>query len=261
MYMVISLVLLSLLSIGLAYLWHQRITGFKELLVTLKSRFGDNKVETSDERAYAQCISHQWVVEYVTRGRESRFGETIRDLLNNRTILGIFIISVLIWPTIGTIVYLFYRSFAFFGASIAVIITAVFLIRTSDDVKVSFGLLSWLRKQEDSELKANDVVYAEICLKIISKWRMILLIMAVLSLIAAPWGEIIPEAVALAASGFFIAIFTLGFPALASYSHNLAFIVTLFLIPLSIALLYLLFRSISRRSMLAIEKLHEIRPV
>jgi hypothetical protein len=253
--------LLGLLSIGLAYLWHKRIAGFGSLLLTLKSRFGGDKVGVSHERAYAHCISHQWVVEYVARGRESRIGETIRDLLNNRTLLGIFILSVLIWPTIGALVYLFYSSFAFFGASIAIIIIAFFLIRTSDDVKASYGLLKWLRRQDDSELKENDVVYVEICLKIISKWRMILLTVAVLALVAAPWGEIIPEAVAFAASGFFIMVFTLVFPPIATYSHNIAFIVTLFLIPLSIALLYYLFESISRRSMFVIEKLEETRPM
>jgi hypothetical protein len=177
------------------------------------------------------------------------------------TILGIFILGILIGPTAGMLVYLFYRSFAFFGASIAIIIIAVFLIRTSESVKTSYGLLSYLRTQDDSELKQNDVVYAELSLKIIAKWRMILLIIAVLSLVAAPWGEIIPDAVALATSGFLITVFTLVYPSVATYSHELAIITTLYVIPLSIALLYFLFRLVSRFSTSVMEKLHEIRPM
>ena len=132
---------------------------------------------------------------------------------------------------------------------------AIFLIRTSEGVKASYGLLAWLKKQDDSELKQNDVVYAEISLKILSKWRMILLIVAVLSLVAAPWGEIIPDAVALATSGFLITVFALVYPAVATYSHEIAIIVTLYLIPISIGLLYLLSRSISRISLPVVEKL------
>jgi hypothetical protein len=259
--MVLALVLLGLLSIGLAYLWHQRIIGFGSLLLTIKSRIDSGKTSVSKESASAHCISHQWVVENVVRGKESRIGETIRNLVNNRTILGIFILGILIGPTAGMLVYLFYRSFAFFGASIAIIIIAVFLIRTSESVKTSYGLLSYLRTQDDSELKQNDVVYAELSLKIIAKWRMILLIIAVLSLVAAPWGEIIPDAVALATSGFLITVFTLVYPSVATYSHELAIITTLYVIPLSIALLYFLFRLVSRFSTSVMEKLHEIRPM
>jgi hypothetical protein len=199
------------------------------------------------------------VVEYVARGRETRFGEAIRNFVNDRTILGIFILGVLICPATAIVVYLFYRSFAFLGAAIAIIFIAVFLIRTSDGVKASYGLLSWLRKQDDSEFKKNDVVYAEISLKALSKWRMILLIVAVLSLVAAPWGELIPEAVALATSGFLIMVFTLVYPSVAIYSHEIAIIVTLYMIPLSIALLYLIYKSITRFSFVVSEKLQDIR--
>jgi hypothetical protein len=201
------------------------------------------------------------VVEYVSRGRESRIGNSIRNFVNDRTILGIFVLGALICPATGIVVYLFYRSFAFLGASIAIIFIAVFLIRTSDSVKASYGLLAWLRKQGDSELKKNDVVYAEVSLKTLSKWRMILLIVAVLSLVAAPWGEIIPEAVALATSGFLSTVVTLVYPPIATYSHEIAVVVTLYAIPLSIAVLYLLYKSISRLSMVVMEKLQEIRPI
>lgn len=253
MYMVLSLVFLGLLSIGLTYLWHQRITGFRTLLLNIKSRFDGNKIDVSHERAYAHCISHQWVMEYVARGRESRIGNSIRNFLNDRAILGVFILCLLIWPTIGLISFLLYKSFAFMGASIAVLIIAGLLIRTSEVVETSYGLLSWLRKQDLSELKENDIVYAEISLKIISKWRMILLIIAVLSLVAAPWGELIPEAVALATSGLLNMIFTLVYPSVSTISPTLAITIILNLIPLSIALVYLISRSFSRLSMFVTE--------
>lgn len=261
MYMALSLVLLSILSLGLAFHWHKRITGFKALLLSIRSRFGGNKFGRPNERAYAHCISHQWVLEYIRRGRESSIGNSIREFVNDRTVLGIFTLGVLICPITALLVVLFYRSFAILGASIAVLIIAVFLIRTSGNVKASYNLLAWLRTQDDSELKENDVVYVEISLKTLTKWRMILVIVALLSLIAAPWGELIPEAVALATSGFLIMVFTVVYPPIATYSHEVGILVSLYLIPFALILLYFLFRSVSKLSVSVMEKLQEIRPM
>ncbi|MHA1951623.1 MAG: hypothetical protein ACW987_17375 [Candidatus Thorarchaeota archaeon] len=229
--------------------------------MTIKSRFGRDKVGISHERAYGHCISHEWVLKNVVRGRESNIGEAFRNFVDDKTLLAIFVVGVLICPITAMIVFIFYKSFAFMGASIAVFIVAVFLIRESSGVKASYGLLSWLRTQDESELREDDVVYAEVSLKTITKWRMILVILALSSLVAAPWGELLPEVVALATSGFLIMVFTLVYPPIAAYSHELGIIVTLYLIPLSLALLYFLFRSMTRLSASVLEKLQEIRPI
>lgn len=42
-----SLIGLGLLSIGLAYLWHWRISGFRALFLNIKSKFDDGNVERS----------------------------------------------------------------------------------------------------------------------------------------------------------------------------------------------------------------------
>ena len=246
--MVASLILLSLISIGLAYYWHRRITASRALLLSIKSMFNGDKFDISGERAYAHCISHQWVLDYVVKRRESRIGNSIRDFMNNRTVLGIFIVGASLWPTTAMFVLFFYRSFAYFGASIAVYIIAIFLIIASDNVKVSRGLLSWLKEQDDSELKKNDIVYAEVSLKILTNWRATLIFIALLSLIIAPWGELIPQAIAFATSGLLISIFTLVYPPVALVSHRLAVIVVLFLIPLVLSLLYLLFGAVNKIS-------------
>ena len=261
MYMVLSLVLLGILSIGLAYLWHQRITGYNALLSTIKSKPQGNKIDVSQERAYGHCISHQWVLDYIRKEKESKIGNSIRDFVNNRTVLGIFTLGVLICPITALLVVLFYRSFAFLGASIAVFIIAGFLIRTSSDVRVSYRLLAWLRTQNNSELDENDIVYTETSIKTLTKWRMILVTVALLSLIAAPWGELIPEAVALGTSSFLIMVFMLIYPPIATYSHEVGILVTLYSIPIALALFYILFRSFSRLSVLVTEKLQEVRPV
>jgi hypothetical protein len=168
--------------------------------------------------------------------------------MNNRTVLGILILGLSLWPTTAIIVLTIYRSFAYFGVSITVFIVAVFLILASDNVTASYGLLSWLRTQNKSEMKKNDIVYAEISLKTIKNWRMTLLVIAILSVIIAPFGELIPQVLALATSGVLVSIFTLVYPPVALVSHQLAVIVVLYLVPLVIALLYLLFGVINRMS-------------
>jgi hypothetical protein len=214
----------------------------------MKSMFNGDKFDISKDRAYAHCISHQWVLDYVVRRRESRIGDSIRDFMNNRTLIGIFILGLSIWPTTAILVLFFYRSFAYLGASIAVYIIAIFLILASDNVKVSYGLLSWLNKQDDSGLKKNDIVYAEISLRTITNWRTTLIFIAIISLIIAPWGELIPQVIAFATSGLLISIFSLIYPPVAIISHRLAVIVVLFIIPLMISLLYLLFGVVNRLS-------------
>ena len=186
MYMVASLILLCVLSTGLAYLWHQRITTFRTMLLNIRSTFNGDQFDSSQDRAYAHCISHQWVLDFVVKRSESRIGNSIRDFMNNRTVLGIFILGASIWPTTAMLVLFFYRSFAYFGVSIVVYIIAIFLILASDNVKVSHGLLSWLKTQKNSALKKNDIVYAEVSLKTITNWRTTLIFIALLSLIIAP---------------------------------------------------------------------------
>jgi hypothetical protein len=97
-------------------------------------------------------------------------------------------------------------------------------------------------------MKKNDIVYAEISLKTIKNWKMTLLAIAILSLIIAPFGELIPQVLALATSGLLVSIFTLVYPPIALVSHRVAVIVVLFLIPLVLSLLYLLFGAVNRIS-------------
>jgi len=246
--MVASLILLCVLCTGLAYLWHKRITAFRTMILNIRSTFNGDQFDISQERAYAHCISHQWVLDYVVQRNESKLGNSVRDFLNNRTVLGILILGLSIWPTTAILVLLVYRSFAYFGVSITVFIIAVFLILASDNVTTSYGLLSWLRTQNKSEMKKNDIVYAELSLKTIKNWRMTLFTIAILSLIIAPFGELIPQALALATSGVLVSIFTLVYPPVSLVSHQLAVIVVLYLVPLVLALLYLLFGVINRIS-------------
>ncbi|MFW9968402.1 MAG: hypothetical protein ACFFEA_14710, partial [Candidatus Thorarchaeota archaeon] len=96
-------------------------------------------------------------------------------------------------------------------------------------------------------------------LRTIKNWRMKLILIALLSLIVAPWGELIPQVIALATSGFLITIFTLVYPPVAMVSHRVAVIVILYLIPLGIALMYLLFVSSNRvTAYLNVEKLRNL---
>jgi hypothetical protein len=168
--------------------------------------------------------------------------------------------GLLICPTTALLVVLFYRSFAILGASIAVLIIAVFLARTSENIKASHRLLSWLRRQDSSELRENDVVYADVALKTITNWRTLLVVVAIVSLVAAPWGELIPEAIAYVTSTFLITTFSLIYPPMAAVSHRVAVIVILYAIPSAIALLYLLAKSFTSASALMTEKIRDIRP-
>jgi hypothetical protein len=255
MYMTLSLVLLASLSAGLAFIWHRRVISFQGLLTTFRNRFGHDNIPISDKQVYTQCLSHQWALDHVFYGGETKFEDTIRNLVNDRTLLGILVLGILICPLIAILVFVLYKSFAFLGASIAIFIVAAFALRAPTGVNVSYELLSWLKMQKASELKENDIAYTRVSLKTMTRWKITLGALAVASVAAAPWGEVLPDVLANATSGFFVLVLTLIYPPLASYSADLAFIVTLYAFPLLVCMMFIVISWATRNIMSAIEDL------
>ncbi len=255
MYMTVSLALLGLLSLGLVVLWRRRLTMTEELLGTFKAKFGVDKVDISDELVYTKCVSRQWVFRHVVYNGGSGIGRTLRNLINNRTLLGTVVLFFALGPVMVIAVYTLYSSFVFVGASLAVVIAAVFLVFAPGGVTASYSLLTWLKGQDESELKKNDLAYATVSLKSVTDWVKILTFVAFASLIAAPWGELLPELAAMGVSRLFGIVSEVVYPALSTISPEVAFVASIFINVLLVVLAFLFLAVIARRSKSGLKKL------
>ncbi|MFW9800691.1 MAG: hypothetical protein ACFFD9_09660 [Candidatus Thorarchaeota archaeon] len=259
MYMTVSLALLGLLSLGLVILWRKRLVLTEDLFVIFKSKFGFDKIDISDELVYTQCISSEWVFRNVVCNRGSRIGRALRNLINNRTLLGTVLLFLALGPVMAAAVYTLYSSFVFVGASLAVVIAAVFLIFAPGSVTTSYSFLTWLKDQDESDLKKNDLAYATVSLRSVTDWIKILTFMALASLMVAPWGEILPELTAMGVSMFFGIVYAMFYQALSTISPGVAFIGSIFIIVLLVVLVVHFLAVIARRSISGLKKLAKMQ--
>ncbi|MHA2209129.1 MAG: hypothetical protein ACXABV_08165, partial [Candidatus Thorarchaeota archaeon] len=130
-------------------------------------------------------------------------------------------------------------------------------LRAPNSVTTSYSLLTWLKEQDESELKKNDLAYATVSLKSVIDWTRILMVIALVSLVAAPWGELLPEIAALGVSRLFGLVSDIFYPALSIISPDVAFIGSMFINVLLVVLVFLLLAFIARRSISGLKKLVE----
>jgi hypothetical protein len=83
------------------------------------------------------------------------------------------------------------------------------------------------------------------------------MVIALVSLVAAPWGELLPEIAALGVSRLFGLVSDIFYPALSIISPDVAFIGSMFINVLLVVLVFLLLAFIARRSISGLKKLVE----
>ncbi|UCH03352.1 MAG: hypothetical protein JSW05_07065 [Candidatus Thorarchaeota archaeon] len=255
-FMLIATALLGALSIAMAYSWHSRVAGLDGLFQTFADKFGSDHIEISDEQLYTDCISHKWVLENIVYAEGTGVGEVLMNLLWDSTLLATVVLSLLMGPVMVIAVLILYNSFAFLGFSFAVVILAVFVIMPPGNVTMSYRFLKWLHNQEESELKTNDMAFAKVSQNSIVMWARILVIVASISFMIAPWAEVIPVLVAQGIAGFFVVVYEVFYGPLATaVSPEFALIVILYVTPLSVVVVFILLLIAVRHSMTGLRRL------
>ena len=196
-FMLVAMALLGALSTVMAYSWHRRAASFNSLFQTFVDKFGSDRIEITENHLHTDSMSRKWVLKNIVFAEGTGVGEAFRSLLKNSTLLATVVLLLLMGPAMVIAVLILYNSFAFLGFSFAVVIAAVFVIRPPGNVTMSYRLLTWMRSQEESELKTNDFAFARVSLDSVVTWTRILVIVALVSFAVAPWAEVVPLLVAL----------------------------------------------------------------
>jgi hypothetical protein len=254
MYMTIALILFGVLSFAIAYIWERRIRGFNELSDSFRSKFNANSVDISGRVKYTSCMSHKWVMKNIVHGDYSNGERSLSDYIGENTLTGTILVGCLMGAFPVLLVFVLFQSFVIAGASLVTIIAAVFLVWSPGEVGVSYNLLSYLNELDSSELEQGDFAYAKISTNRIKHWERTLLIIGVAAIAIAPWGELIPDAVAFAISGFITFLLTQLFLPIASFSFPLALVLFICAAPITFAGLYFLGKWVGNRMRIRKEK-------
>jgi hypothetical protein len=247
MLMNIALILLGLLAVGFALIWRNRLAKIKPLFSSFEERFDPDEVDISGNKKYTNCMSHHWVMRNVVRGDYSKSGESLSDFVGENTLMGTMVIGIAMGIGPVLLVLVMFESFFIAGASLVTVLLAVFVVRPSGEVGVSYDLLSYLAEQEPSKFKKGDWAYATISTNRIKRWTFTLILIAVVTFVLAPIGEILPDAVGLGIAGYFALFMQHIYLPIAAFSFPLALMAFIVGVPLLPLIAYALLRTVRNR--------------
>lgn len=245
MFMIIGLVLLGTISLILASVWYKRLQVVDCFIKPLSDRLGEP--DTSGKKQYTNCSSHRWVMKNVVYGSYLEQSEGFRNFMMNRTMTGTLILGVFLGLIPVIIVYILFQSFNLIGTSLILIIIGVFVIRGPGHLEVSNLLLKWQIEQDIDSFNIGDLAYARVSEKSIKNWVRNLILIGLVSFIAAPWGEDIPVGLAYILSSFLGFIYAYMFQPLSLISMPLALMVFFIIGPVILIVIGLSFRSMRNK--------------
>ncbi|MFW9887638.1 MAG: hypothetical protein ACFFER_05610 [Candidatus Thorarchaeota archaeon] len=238
MYVMPTLILFGALSLLLVYYWQRRIRLLESLFTWFYGRFGNDSVDLSGQTEYTRCISHNWAMQNLVRKKHSKRGEALQEVMMENTLAGTMIGGLILGASSLIIVLLLFQSFVLAGEAVFVMVGAVYLIWGSGNVEVSYNFLRWLAEQESERLELGDLAYAEISRQAIVRWQRTLALIGVISILVAPWGNLLMEGLALGIATLYQEFLNYIFLPLAAFSFALALILLIAFLPVVLGILY-----------------------
>ncbi|NHJ13452.1 MAG: hypothetical protein EAX95_07230 [Candidatus Thorarchaeota archaeon] len=239
-----ALALFGVLALVTAYIWEKRVRGFDALVACFQREFDVDSVDISGRKKYTQCASHRWIMKNIVHGDYSKGEGSLGDFIGENTFLGTIAIGIVMGSLPVLLVFVMFQSFILVGASMVTIVAAVFIVRSPGDVEVSYDLLSFLHEHDISELSVGDFAYTKISTNRIRRWEITLLVIGAMSLLIAPWGDILPDFVALLLATLLTFFLEQVFLPLASISFPLALVLFISSVPLIAGVTYFLVKRI-----------------
>lgn len=230
--MIIALILFGGLALVTAYIWERRVRRFNALDDYLQTEFNVEHIDISGRKEYTKCVSHEWVMKNIIHGDYSKGEGSIGDFIGENTFVGTMAIGIVMGVLPVLFVFVMFQSFVIVGASMAIIVAAVFVIRSPGDVEVSYDLLSYLKDQDSSELSMGDLAYTKISTGRIKRWEKTLLVIGALSMMISPGGELLPNLLAQALAAFLTLLLEGVFLPVATISFPLALVLFIAGVPL-----------------------------
>ena len=104
--MVVGLILLSILSFVLAFVWYRKLGEVSSFIDPLSERLGEP--DMSGKKQYTNCNSHRWVMKNVVFGSYLEKSEGFRNFMMNRTMTGTLVLSIFLGLIPVIIVYILF---------------------------------------------------------------------------------------------------------------------------------------------------------
>ncbi len=246
MFMIIGLLLLGILSLGLAVYWYRKVIHLDRFISPLAERLGEP--DTSGKKHYTDCNSHRWVMKNVVYGDYLKSAEGFRNFMMNRTMTGTLILGVFLGLIPVIVVYLLFQSYQLIGTSLVLVILSVFVLRGPGELEISDQLSQWQIEQKCETLTIGDLAFAKVSKKTIESWLRKLLVIGLICICLAPVGELIFPTLAYVFA-FFLGYFYLNlFIPISTFSMPLALITFFAILPVIISLGIIGLRSLYRKS-------------
>jgi len=227
--MITGLLLLGLLSLGLALYWYRKVIQIDCFVSPLLNRLGEP--DTSGKKHYIDCDSHRWVMKNVVVGDYLKATEGFRNFMMNRTMTGTLVLGIFLGLLPVMVVYLLFQSYQLIGTSLILVILTAFIVIGPGELEISGQLFQWQTEQDCDTLTVGDLAYSTISKKTIEKWIRKLLVIGAISIILAPWGESIFPAFAYVFALFIGVVYANIFVPISSYSMPLALIFFFAIVP------------------------------
>ena len=245
MFMTIGLVMLSIISLGLAFFWYRKSERVSCLITPLSEKFGEP--DTSGKKEYTNCQSYKWVMKNVVYKSYLDSGEGFRNFMMNRTITGTLLLSLFLGIIPVVIIYVLFRSYNLVGTSLILIFIALFVLRGPGSLEISDLLLKWQAEQKLDDFTIGDLAYARVSLRSIQNWIRILLFIGIFTMALAPLGEQIPIAIAYILTAFLGFMYANLFLPVSAVSMPLALLLFFIIGPLTVILIGLFLRSMKKQ--------------
>jgi hypothetical protein len=198
----------------------RKIKTHRRLQSNLRERYDVDGLDLSGRTRYASCFSHGWVMDNISKQSHSRFGVMLQEHLANNTLIAGIWIGIVVGLSSMFLTFFLVQSLRAIGTVIVIFVIGLMIALGPSGPRYSEDLLDAVSDNEIDELNAQDFVYVKLANETIQRSVILNFILAVLFIVLAPWGALLPS---LLAQGIaFITVYLVWEPALFLLGINVA---------------------------------------
>lgn len=174
----------------------RRLSDYTYLRDRLQDTYFIEEIDLSGETEYTNCFAQEWVYESITIRKHGRMGNAFQSHLMTNTLIAAIWIGLFMGLISVFIGLIFIEGIQVFGMAIFIVAIGIALVVGPGEPRISEDLLKAMLSVEYKKLCENDYPYVVVAVQSIKKWSYVTLVCGVLFLIATPFAESTPVAIA-----------------------------------------------------------------
>ena len=174
----------------------RKMRSHRQLQHQLHDAYDVTGLDVSGNTRYASCYSHTWVMDNIAKQSHSRFGAMLQDHLANNTLLAGIWIGIIVGSSSMLLTLFLVQSLRAMGTVIVIFIVGLMIAVGPSNPRSAEDLLDAVIVNEIDDLNAQDFVYVKIANDTIKRSVLVNVTLAVLFIVLAPWGGMLPSLLA-----------------------------------------------------------------